>query len=261
MSSLMTSMQLVCKDATSAQCTYEVHAFESIPVDTTRAQFASKLGEWLQTHELLQEHSAFVATSLRTCMLQGRFAAPGVPTHVSMGAGRLGLAVDTHAEHGPCQIFFGTLNVSTAVEPGTAGCPAYTFSQDSSTLKSSVQGFRVECLRGASRFEISGYMFPMQPRATFSQSFMQKAAHCTLLEHCSRLTPASRMSMQTRCRSHRDFRIKCKEVHEQDQKLLALQHEDSFPQLASLNRDISVLSTETQREGVYVAVHTVIFKC
>ena len=157
--------------------------------------------------------------------------------------------------------FLGTPNVSTAVEPGTASCPAYTFCQDCSTLKSSVQGFRVECLRGAARLEISGYMFPGQPRAAFSQSFMQKAAHCTLLEHCTRLTPASWTSKQTRCRSHRDFRIKCKEVHAQDQKLLALQHKDSFPVVAALNRDISVVSTESREEGARLAVHTVIFKC
>ena len=261
MSSLMTSMQCVCKDTESARRTYEVHAFERIPVGTTRAQLARLLGEWLQTHQLLQENSVFVADRLRDCMLHGRFAPPPVPTEVSMGAGRLGLAVSTHAVHGSCLVSFGTLNVSTVLEPGSTVCPAYTFSQDSSTLKSSVQGFRVECFRGGACFEISGYMFPVLPRAAFSQCFVQKQAQCTLLEDSSRLTPESCVAKQTRCRSHRDFRIKCREVHAQDQKLLALQHEDSFPLTTPLNRDISVVSTHAQAKGACMAMHTLIFKC
>lgn len=265
MSLLMTSMQFVCKDTESSRCTYEAHAFEQIAHTTSKRDLLKLLSAWVQEHSLLHEQSDFVADSIRLCVDKGVFVIPKEPMRVEMRSAadsqQLGLNVKTHAGYGPCEVMFGTLDIATAVEPGTDACPAYTFAQDSSSLKTSVQGFRVQCMHDAVRFEITGYMFPLLHRATYSQAFMQQGAESRHMPKYTRTTPESHTSMLTRCRSHRDYRIKCKQVHDYDRDMVSFGNKDVFSNLTTLTHDISVLSTRALVGGVPAAVHTVVFKC
>jgi len=265
MSSLMTSMQFVCKDENSSRCTYEAHAFEKVPDTTSKRELLRLVSAWVQEHSLLHEHSTFVADSIRQCASDGAFATPRQPVLLAMRSAadtqQLSLAVQTHAGHGPCEVSFGTLEIATALEPATEACPAYTFSQHSSSLKTSVQGFRVLCTRDASQIEITGYMFPVLRRATFSQSFLQQGATSQTMQKCTRITPESQAGSLTLCRSHRDYRIKCRQVHEHDRATVSFCDRDVFAHLTTLTHDISVLSTRANVGNTSAAVHTVVFKC
>ena len=239
----MTSMQFVCKDTESSRCTYEAHAFEQIAHTTSKRDLLKLLSAWVQEHSLLHEQSDFVADSIRLCVDKGVFVIPKELMRVEMRSAadsqQLGLNVKTHAGYGPCEVMFGTLDIATAVEPGTDACPAYTFAQDSSSLKTSVQGFRVQCMHDA----------------------VQQGAESRHMPKYTRTTPESHTSTMTRCRSHRDYRIKCKQVHDYDRDMVSFGNKDVFSNLTTLTHDISVLSTRALVSGVSAAVHTVVFKC
>ena len=271
---LTTSMHLTCFDSRLQKRVFESHASENIGRHTTRAQLLSELCAWIHDHTLFNEHSEFVSTAIHNTTNTGVFSTPTIPEFMSVGVQErhssthginlvssggvspLRVAVQSRLRGPNTEINLGHVNISTAIEPGTMACPAYTYTHNKSSLNTDIQAIHITCAKGDLDFTICAYVVPQRSHSVFAQSFLEVGGVCALLPKCSAMCLKNHIR-RAKCESYRDHRVSCKQIHTDTMNKIQYPHGQRFPDIVLCNTDISVYSTRGPNND---ALHTVFFK-
>jgi len=260
MDHLTAAMHLTCRDSHLQRLVLHTHVSEQIQGHTTRTQLLSKLCAWIQDHALLHEHSNCVSTAILDATENGVFGVPPDPEYVSMDTpgivSPLRIAVQSRIRGPQTEINLGIINISTAVEPGSVACPAYTYVHAKSSLNTDIQAMHITCTKGHLEFTISTYVVPQRKHCVFAQSFLEVGGVSSLLPKCSEMYLKNQFPM-ARCESHRDHRVYCKHIHMATIHKIGYPHGNNFPNMVMCNPYISLYSTRGPNKD---AIHTVFFK-
>lgn len=234
----------------------------SMKANVSRRKLMRKLCNWVENEHLFHENSTPVAASIRHAMQVG--VVQPAPKHSYLAVAgsdkpELRVAVDHELLLGDVHMAIGRLNISTALEPGGAACPAYTFSQSSSSLQTNVPVIQIECTHANLSFVINMRVFPRRVDTAFSQCFEQVGDVSTLCEQHCRLAN-TQLAVKTRSLSHRNYRVACQATHRSNLLAMGLEdHTSVFADHKVLDRTTSLLSSTHETRGQAHSVHTVFF--
>jgi len=233
-----------------------------MPLSVTHKQVLRKVCGCIETEALFHEDSEFVASSVRAAVERGAWREVPANTLLALqgcDAPQLRIAVGREVLLENVHVVLGRLNISTALEPGTAACPAYTYSQTKSSMQLDVPAVQITCLRGDVLFGLSLRLTPCLQGALFSQCFSQVGDVCSPEERQHRLE-VSGVAPTMRAMSHQEYRGVCHERHQRDIAETGGESTEGVAASSVLDKWTSVLSSVVGGGGKTRTVHTVLFR-